>query len=319
MKQTKLHYPIHFVEVVVSHLMKTRAAAFDHRLHPGVLVVQGPSGSGKSSGLRHVAKTVGASFSEIHGKDMAAPFEGEAILPLQNAYIAAAEAEDSDLKLLNIDDADMGNLRVDEKYTGTNNSHHVTAFVMRLIEFPFHLRIEQEERLGKPKPPAREYAFKNPPALVMTANNTDVLHSPLVREARANFVTLDPRGRDLEMAVLGMYPHLDENEAQNLVQRYKDKSVAFFAELGNVAANRIALRRARACGNQFKGFDWQAFSHDLAEAAQGASYEALLTAAAQLAGHHHRRNFLAADYERPTVQPGTDRTSMSANGRGELC
>ena len=285
--QNDRYIPPDFARSVISHLLLNRAKAENSSIKaPSILIVQGPAGSGKTTSTRHVCRAISAPLYEIHGKDMVSQWEGQGTKALEEKCIEAANDPSPFQPVVLLDDAEMGGLRVDEHFTGTVNNNASSGWLMRFADNPNELIVESD------KAPPRTVRFKRPAALVMTVNNISALHSPMVREGRAAVCTLDPRGIDLQRVLAGMYPKLSVRQAGQLVRKFPDKSIAFFADLGAHLTKQSALRYAQRASYNFNGLDWAHMGNSVAQAAQGATYAQLVEVAEELALQSRKTNFV---------------------------
>ena len=299
------YVPPDFARSVVSHLVLNRAKAVNPDIKaPSVLIVQGPTGSGKTTTTRFLCKAISAPLYEIHGKDMVSQWEGQGTKALEEKCIEAANDPSPFQPVVLLDDAEMGGLRVDEHFTGTVNNNASSGWLMRFADNPKELRVESD------KAPPRIMRFKRPAALIMTVNNISALHSPMVREGRAAICTLDPQGIDLQRVLAGMYPNLSVRQAGQLVRKFPDKSIAFFADLGAHLTKNAAMRLAQRQGFDFNGLDWSQLSASVAQASQGATLSQLVEVAEELALQSRKTNFV------PSAKTASAQTPQLPKAKG---
>lgn len=248
--------------------------------------MQGPAGSGKTSTIRHLCNHICAPLYELHGKDMVSQWEGQGTKALERKIIEAANDPSPFQPVVLLDDAEMGGLRVDERFTGTVNNNASSGWLMQFANNPRELLVESDTGTR------RTIRLKRPPALIMIVNNISALHSPLVREGRAALCTLDPRGADLQRVIAGMFPKLSVRQAGQLVNKFPDKSVAFFAELVNDLAKQAAMNCARDASFDFLSVDWKHAAASIVDASNGATYPQLVAAGEKLAAQSRNTNFV---------------------------
>lgn len=285
--KTGRYIPPTIAEELMEYLSVYRSRAENPNISgPTFLIMQGPAGSGKTSTIRHFCNHISAPLYELHGKDMVSQWEGQGTKALEQKIIEAANDPSPFQPVVLLDDAEMGGLRVDEHFTGTVNNNASSGWLMRFADNPRELIVESD--LGT----RRAIRFKRPAALIMIVNNVSALHSPLVREGRAALCTLDPRGSDLQRVLAGMFPKLTFRQTGQLVGRFPDKSVAFFADLVNDLAKQAALKCARDAGLDFTSIDWKHAAASIVDASNGATYPQLVKAGEKLAAQSRNTNFV---------------------------
>ncbi|WP_299810418.1 AAA family ATPase [uncultured Roseibium sp.] len=285
--QTGRYIPPTVAYNVLAHLSLFRSIAENPNINgPAILIMQGPAGSGKTSTIRHLCNHICAPLYEIHGKDMVSQWEGQGTKALERKIIEAANDPSPFQPVVLLDDAEMGGLRVDERFTGTVNNNASSGWLMQFANNPRELLVESDTGTR------RTIRFKRPPALILIVNNISALHSPLVREGRAALCTLDPRGVDLQRVIAGMFPKLSVRQAGQLVNKFPEKSVAFFAELVNDLAKQAAMNCARDAGFDFLSVDWKHAAASIVDASNGATYPQLVAAGEKLAAQSRNTNFV---------------------------
>ena len=80
--------------------------------------------------------------------------------------------------------------------------------------------------------------------IIMTSNQPEVLHAPLIRDGRASVKLWDILPDEKNIIVGRIFPELTPKDVNRLVEAYKDFSIAFFAAIKRryeEDANRIAI------------------------------------------------------------------------------
>lgn len=286
---------------------------------PVILVVAGPPGTGKTTTIHDVCKRLGVPLRTVHGSDIVSQWEGQATALLEEAIVTSSRDESAFQTAVLIDDPEQGGLGVSENVVGTVSGEAARGFVMAYADDPSRMRLENGNQRAK------VVRLFRPPVIFMTSNRLNALYPPMIRNRRANIHVLDPQGADKERIVRGMVGHLKPVEFRQLMRRYPDQSIAFFADTVSSVSRKLVLQCANMMKGDLRALDWHEVSQVILERSQTPTLAELIEAGDQAAGISRDTNFLAPPKPAekkttPTRRKPTKRRSTKAtahlNGSG---
>ncbi|MEM6499468.1 MAG: AAA family ATPase [Pseudomonadota bacterium] len=283
---SSIYIPQNIVEDVQSFLLMN-AARRTNRLLPvaPMYALAGPSGSGKTTVFKSICADLGVHLEVVPASSMGGMYAGQSSIPVREGIIRAGHS-DAWMSAVLIDDLDVTEARMDDNLSGTISSPLLNATLMCFADDPYLLKINDDPEKQRIVP------LDRPPVVLITCNDMSKLYEPLARDGRMKHAVLDPKGQDAVPIVQAMYPQTTLADIEKLVGDYPDASVAFFKQLGMQVAEAHAKRVVRTSKPHLPGFDFSAFSRDLATAALGASYDQLATAAKRLSSEDRGKNYL---------------------------
>ena len=222
-----------------------------------------------------------------------AQLEGQGSALLVKALQDASKDDASFIPVVLVDDADLGGLGTSPNVTGTVNGEAVKGSVMAWADNPKVVTVDNGDA------PPRVISLRRQPCMVMTTNRLDHLHAPMLREGRSSVITLNPRGRDLQHVVAGIYPNLGLRLAGFLLRKFPDQPISFFVSLKGAVAKRIAVEQAEKYQGSLRSADWKAFSNHLERVSEGASYQDLVAEGEKIAAQSRDANFVKATKSAP--------------------
>ena len=248
-------YPPDKRDALLSYLLKFKALKTNRELNvPRVLAIVGPGGTGKTSMVKRVAAEEGLPIEVLHGGSLSGIYSGQSSIPVRQAILRLNASQSPGILLL--DDFDMSDARQEEGLSGTVSRVALQGLVQGWGDDPFTVHMSDDPE--KPRP----VHLDNPPALIITANNTGVFQDTMLRDMRAELLELDPKGEELLPIVGAMYPHLPDREVKALVKTFPTAKPAFFRMLSNGKANAVLQRHIRNCEKQ----GVSVFAYDIADA-----------------------------------------------------
>ena len=296
--------PPEFEKAVKSHIILWKCREANPALKvPPIMVIAGPTGTGKTSGIAHICAQMGAPLYEVQGKDLMASTEGQATSPLVNKLMQAARDPSPLVPCVLVDDADQGGMCTDPNMTGTVNGKAVQGCMMAWADKPDRILVETDNR------PPRIARLARPVCMFVTTNRLDHLPVQMLNPSRASVFVLDPQGEELERTVAGIYPQLSLRQAQHLVKRFSGQSVAFFANLKAEIAKEAAMQCADHYSGNLHSADWSLVSDFIAQKSAGADYQVLAAAGEKIAGTSRTTNFLPA--ASPVKAPARRRSGLN--------
>ena len=190
-----------------------------------ILCISGPPGSGKSTQIRACAEAMGIDLEILSGSALAGPLEGQALIPLAEAYERAGNSTNRYAGVVYIEDADKAVFADDPKKQHTNSKDMLDGFIMNVCDGSEGLHIS--DMSGN----SRSIRTKRQPLIIMSVNDTGKLYEALTRIGRMTHFTWDPGLSEKIDIVAGLHPHIKKPQIRRLVCKYQHQSVAFFGQL----------------------------------------------------------------------------------------
>lgn len=285
--QIDRYIPPGFEDEFVAHIMTNIAKAERPSLTANpILAIAGPAGTGKTSNSYAIAEAMGCKVYPVQGKDLVAQLEGQASALIIKALLDASKDETSLIPIVFLDDADLGGLGTSPNVTGTVNGEAVKGCVMGWADNPKTVTVDDGDA------PPRAIPLRRRACMVLTTNRLDHLHEPMLREGRSSVVELDPQGRDLQNVIAGIFPNLGLRLAGNLMRKFPNQRISFFASLKGAVAKRNAVEQAKAHRGSLRSINWKAFADHLERVSEGASYQDLVTEGEKIAAQSRDANFV---------------------------
>ena len=222
-----------FTNRVILHVVKNHLRNLSPAL---MLAVQGPPGEGKSFQAREVLSRMGAYCVPLSGSALCGAHEGDALAPLVSAYRLASflRKTKNALTALLIDDFDLSVAGTFEGRTYTANTQLLTGALMNLADDPHLIAGEAANRVP----------------IILTGNNFESLHSPLIRHGRMEFFDWQPTVEERIAALTGLFEGILSDQALSrlpeLLAVAPDQPVSFFATVKDDVLNNIVLTQMRA-------------------------------------------------------------------------
>lgn len=281
------HIPQDFEREFIAHVLMTRAKAENPKIKANsILAIAGPSGVGKTSNTYALAKALDCTVYPVQGSDLVAQLEGQGTELLVKALRKAAEDTDSLMPIVLIDDGDLGGLGSNPNVTGTVNGEAVKGFVMAWADDPSAIKVDDG------RSPVRRVPLQRQACIVITTNRLDYLHPPMLGMQRANVMTLNPQGVDLQHVLAGIFPKLGLLQAGWLMKRFPEQPISFFVSLKAAIAKNVALEQAAKFQGDLHTADWTKFSVDLEQVSEGASFRDIVAEGDKIAAQSRDANFI---------------------------
>jgi SpoVK/Ycf46/Vps4 family AAA+-type ATPase len=215
----ELEVPDRFQKAVFLHLFKNL-----HPLPPVstplILGIHGPSGEGKTVQCLKLFSEINASVVPISGGQLESPNAGEPAETIREGYRRAAMVRNPQngrirpaVLFLNDFDAAVGDWGAQVQYTV--NRQTVFGELMHLADFPTKVGGKEVPRVP----------------IVLTGNNFTRLYSPLTRLGRMTLFSWSPQQAEKIRIISEIYPQLDHDEHVQLLRKFQDQPIAFFAQL----------------------------------------------------------------------------------------
>ena len=221
-----VHIPDQFRKRIISHMLKNRVPSL---AGPLILGIQGPPGEGKSFQLRATLIQENIRPIVLSGASLSGQHEGEAILPIKEAYLEIAQRTSdryTDCCIV-IDDFDLSVASTFESAEYTVNSQLLSGFLMNLADNPELCQGTVCRRIP----------------IMVTGNSFTRMYAPLIRHGRFDVYDWVPELSGKIEVVKSLFEDvMDEEEIEklgNVVQAHSDEPVSFFASLKGDAVNSI--------------------------------------------------------------------------------
>ncbi|MBD2898157.1 AAA family ATPase [Actinomadura nitritigenes] len=202
-----------FSDVVGLHLI----ANFQPDARPGtplLLGVQGPPGEGKTYQVERILENAGIHAVLLSGGELESPNAGAPAARMRAAYLEAggyAEAGTPAAVLLNDADAAIGSWGELTQYTV--NTQNLITELMHLADYP--TRVEGKRMRRVP--------------IILTGNDFTRLYAPLRRSGRMRIFSWRMQPAERAAAVHSLFPWLSGEQAADLVGRFPDEPISFWA------------------------------------------------------------------------------------------
>jgi hypothetical protein len=220
--------PKRFLNVVALHVVKNHLPDLNPSL---ILAIQGGPGEGKSFQTREALSMLEAFTVPLSGSSLAGQHEGDATNALATAYKFAAAVQITRRRMtaLLVDDFDMSVAATVEGRTYTANTQLITGALMNLADNPRQLGMEATVRVP----------------IIVTGNNFEGLHTPLMRHGRMDFFEWKPTAEERLEIVSKMFEYLLEggskNSVKDLVGIAPDQPISFFSAVKEDIVNAVIL------------------------------------------------------------------------------
>lgn len=301
------HIPKDFVDTVTAHLLMCRAKSENPRIKANsILAIAGPSGAGKTTNTYAIAEALGCQVYPVQGSDLVAQLEGQGTELLVKALRDAAADTESLMPIVFIDDGDLGGLGTNPNITGTVNGEAIKGFVMAWADNPSQIKIDDG------KSPQRIISLPRHACMIITTNRLDHLHPPMLGQQRANVMTFDPQGSDLQNVLAGIFPNLGKRKAGLLMKRFPDQPISFFVSLKAGIAKNVALEQASRYRGSLNTVDWSKYSLVLERISEDASYKDLVAEGEKIAAQSRDANFIQKP--KPKTEEPEDHAPVYTNG-----
>jgi hypothetical protein len=210
------HVPETFTRAIHLHLYRNLHPAPD-RGAPLILGVHGPSGEGKTYQCTSVLRDLGVRVVAVSGGLLESPDAGRPAEVLREAYVEASMLRSKyavpTAVLINDIDTAVGNWG--PLVQTTVNRQIVLEELMNLADAPTEV-----EGRGVHRSP-----------VILTGNDFTKLYAPLLRFGRMAMFTWKPGLAEKAPILAGMFPELTMAECTDLVRRFADQPIAFYAQL----------------------------------------------------------------------------------------
>ena len=221
-----------FTQALSLHLISN----FRPSLTPGsplMLGVQGPPGEGKTYQTERVLATADIHTVLLSGGEMESPDAGMPAAKIRAAYLQAGmllQQGRPAVLLLNDADAAIGSWGALTQYTV--NTQNLVTELMHLADYPTQVQGQTTRRVP----------------IILTGNDFTRLYAPLRRPGRMRIFTWRMELHERAQALASIFPILDSHEAEQLVKRFPDQPIAFWATVRRDADEDAMLKAVNKYG-----------------------------------------------------------------------
>lgn len=219
-----------FTNAVVLHITKNQLNNAQVNT-PLILAIQGGTGEGKSFQVKEICSRMKANVLSVSGAMLSGSYERESLDVLMSAYIYASHIKKTSKRptVLLIDDFDLSVASTFEDRGYTVNSQLLSGFLMNLADDPTQCGQEKTYRIP----------------IIVTGNNFHPLHAPLRRHGRMNIFEWQPSIEQkirMVRSIFNFESTTDLQELDDLVKKYAQEPIAFFASLKNDVVDEAILQ-----------------------------------------------------------------------------
>lgn len=218
--------PLRLRQHIELHLLRNLAAdSLGHA--PLILGIEGEPGTGKTRAVDEVARMAGIQILLISGDQLESPNAGYPAQLIRTTYRQAGKKiEEGSGAVLVVNDIDVaiGDWGGSVQYT--MNRQMVTEAFMHLCDFP-----KRVDSYNTPRVP-----------IIFTGNNFSLLHGPLMRSGRFDYMYWEPTLQEKILMIEGVLGPEHRKLAELLVKTYPHEPISFFQDC--IAAARNDTLRA---------------------------------------------------------------------------
>lgn len=202
-----------FRQAVALHLVSN----FRPDVQPGTplfLGIQGPPGEGKTYQVERVLEEAQIHTILLSGGEMESPDAGAPAAKMRMAYLEAGKYVDCGTPaavVLNDADAAIGIWGDLTQYTV--NTQNLITELMHLADYPTRVEGKRVRRIP----------------IILTGNDFTRLYAPLRRSGRMRIFTWRMSAEERASAVNSLFPWLSASESGDLVRRFPDQPISFWA------------------------------------------------------------------------------------------
>jgi hypothetical protein len=194
---------------------------------PLMLGVQGPPGEGKTYQTEQVLASADIYAVLLSGGELESPDAGMPAAKVRAAYLQAGALIQQGrpaVLLLNDADAAIGSWGPLTQYTV--NTQNLVTELMHLADYPTQVQGQTTRRVP----------------IILTGNDFTRLYAPLRRPGRMRIFTWRMELHDRAQALASIFPVLSSHEAEQLIKRFPDQPIAFWATVRRDADENAVLR-----------------------------------------------------------------------------
>jgi hypothetical protein len=217
--------PTRFRREVILHLFKNLMPRPDPAT-PLILGIHGPSGEGKTYQCQRILDELEIGASLVSGGELESSEAGDPAKLIRQRYMAQGRARGVDghgLTALVFNDIDAAIGSWGDLVQYTVNRQNIFGELMHLADFPDTVEGREIHRVP----------------IILTGNDFSKLYAPLVRAGRMRSLPWTPDSTEKSEILHNIYPELTAAECQELVKRFADQPVAFFAYVRDVLADGV--------------------------------------------------------------------------------
>lgn len=216
---TMINIPERFSRIITIHILRNLLDIDGYRA-PLILGIHGLPGEGKTYMCEQALQQIGVQSYLISGGELESDEAGRPAALLRDTYKKAG----SDMRkgktlasalLINDFDTGVGNWGKIVQFT--INTQQLFAELMHLTDYPEIVAGEQTNRVP----------------IIITGNNFESLHLPLLRTGRMWLFEWSPNLSEKADIVEKIYPFLNRKEIERLVQHFKNQPISFFSHAKN--------------------------------------------------------------------------------------
>ncbi|MDM8211849.1 AAA family ATPase [Mediterraneibacter glycyrrhizinilyticus] len=180
---------------------------------PLILGIFGPTGEGKTFQLESVLNEWKIKINDVSASELENENSGYPAQLLRTQYIAASNAKELTVLVINDIDAILGKWGDLTQYTV--NRQDVIVQLMHFCDNPYDVAGTATKRVP----------------IFVTGNNPSILYEPLKRSGRMRMVEWDPTVDEKRLIVAQIFKETDEKEIKKLVELYPTRPISFWSDL----------------------------------------------------------------------------------------
>ena len=226
--------PARFQREVILHLVKNLMPSPD-RSTPLILGIHGPSGEGKTFQCEQILKAFHIDASLVSGGELESSDAGDPAKLIRQRYkdqAAARGVDGSGQTALVFNDIDAAVGSWGDMVQYTVNRQNIFGELMHLADFPNEVEGQNVYRVP----------------IIITGNDFSKLYGPLVRAGRMRSLPWIPDSAEKAEVLRNLYPELSPHECLDLVKRFSDQPIAFFAHVRDVLGDELLWRTIEQIG-----------------------------------------------------------------------
>lgn len=219
MMTAPMHIPERFFKAITIHVLKNMLDIDEYNA-PLILGIHGRPGEGKTYMCEQALQKIGVKSYLISGGQLESDEAGRPAALIRETYLKAGADMVKGKTLASailINDFDTGVGNWGKIVQFTINTQQLFAELMHLTDYPESVEGKQTTRVP----------------IIITGNNFESLHLPLLRTGRMWLFEWEPRPEEKFEIVAKVFPFLKNEEIKNLVMRYERQPISFYSHAKN--------------------------------------------------------------------------------------